>query len=1065
MIPWRLTFVGIRDYAPAKLDLSGNNVHVMITGPNGAGKSTITFCMGAVLYSSKVDIEGLKSRNLPTDKTWKTRIAFLFKNEGKMKIDAPLFIEFGLNIVQEPGQPIKKEFTISSGDVMDEWEHTTKYSSGDRVYNFSAYRQALQYKYKIDPDLYYLIWYQQEVNQFAIMNPEERFRIFSEMHGIDKTQRDWEESIEQLKDSEEGLKYAETNVKIKKQELSLKKQELDRYNDNQRRLHDGAKKYISALLKLESYFKQEIQQDKRKLEQLKADQEEAKQTILEIDENKRSNIEEKSELENQKNKLNIDIQQLENEKVTLQNKTKKLNEDILLLEEELKGTETKRHMLTRTEEEIQIALVNLEKDKKKTTQNLQENMLISEEKKVELNKVMNSKAKLSHQIAENEKKKKKYQELLKQYKSSFEVQQQIDKLEESIVSDKNKRHDLSIKLSDLKDELHILKENRVLSLRQIESLKFLKNKNIKAYPLRELIQLDSTARLNDESRFNSIKYTIFFEGKDILPPNDLYHVPLIKIVPERLITKLPSLHVEIKENLSNEMMPIAVKALWWVDQFFSDTAVQIKNESLYDGVGIRGRQEKEGYILTERALMARKEKVVSLITKINEKQLTLDRYISTNTKRVQDLNGIIQSVKEAEAFMTMEYERVQLKRKLEKSEIKEIQLQKELEELDEKRKGLDRIQVEQESLENDLQREAAIYNELGQMKEKFQQLTNFKKLYDEEIKKINKMKTQLEILDDQFDQVSREIKEIDRKIQEKQDEYDNKSHNLIGIRNKIGETSDSFSSHQLKLIDNTKELTDLQTVHEKLYNKFISDLQIEPINSIQHLLNEREDGSVKFNHAASENVDPAAPDNYEAVKSEFDRLENEYKRTKILLEQDLERTEQLKDHLEKTVNMRVLEIQQRFRSYMAQFQFEAEVSWEPFEDKRKRTLFRLYIKARKEGHRGVMEDVSVKARGGKVGKGVSGGEESLSSLLFALALLQNLQTAPGFIVLDEFDSALDENRKSKVFDLYVHELQRKLIILTPKSHEDTYLNRFSKAFVVQHDPTIPKSKVVGLVKT
>lgn len=33
-----------------------------------------------------------------------------------------------------------------------------------------------------------------------------------------------------------------------------------------------------------------------------------------------------------------------------------------------------------------------------------------------------------------------------------------------------------------------------------------------------------------------------------------------------------------------------------------------------------------------------------------------------------------------------------------------------------------------------------------------------------------------------------------------------------------------------------------------------------------------------------------------------------------------------------------------------------------------------------------MEDVSTKVRGGKMVKGVSGGEESLSSLLFALGL-------------------------------------------------------------------------------
>lgn len=60
---------------------------------------------------------------------------------------------------------------------------------------------------------------------------------------------------------------------------------------------------------------------------------------------------------------------------------------------------------------------------------------------------------------------------------------------------------------------------------------------------------------------------------------------------------------------------------------------------------------------------------------------------------------------------------------------------------------------------------------------------------------------------------------------------------------------------------------------------------------------------------------------------------------------------------------------------------------------------------------------------------------------------------------------MDEHRKVKVFDLYVNELKRKLIILTPKSHEETYLDRFTKAFVVQRDPAVPKSKVVGIVKT
>ncbi|MNJ52687.1 hypothetical protein D3C77_480350 [compost metagenome] len=233
--------------------------------------------------------------------------------------------------------------------------------------------------------------------------------------------------------------------------------------------------------------------------------------------------------------------------------------------------------------------------------------------------------------------------------------------------------------------------------------------------------------------------------------------------------------------------------------------------------------------------------------------------------------------------------------------------------------------------------------------------------------------------------------------------------------------------------------------------------------SISRIRTEIEKGRVQFDTARHEqNIDPQAPENFRVIEEEYHRLQDEHKRMTLLFEENQQRTEDLRDQLERTTNMRVIQIQKLFASYMSQFQFEGDIGWVQYEDGRKRTRFELYIKARKEGHRGAMEDVSVKARGGRVGKGVSGGEESLSSLLFALALLQNLQTAPDFIVLDEFDSALDEQRKLKVFDLYASELQRKLIILTPKSHEQSYLDRFSKAYVVHHDPTVPRSRVMGL---
>ena len=198
------------------------------------------------------------------------------------------------------------------------------------------------------------------------------------------------------------------------------------------------------------------------------------------------------------------------------------------------------------------------------------------------------------------------------------------------------------------------------------------------------------------------------------------------------------------------------------------------------------------------------------------------------------------------------------------------------------------------------------------------------------------------------------------------------------------------------------------------------------------------------------------------MEQEVTRKKHDLEAAKNLLEENQDRAIQNEQRLETAIAMQVQKINLLFEQYMGLFQFEGQINYQKLTDKKGRPVFKLFIHVRKEGHRGKLEDVSLKARGGRVGKGVSGGEESLSSLLFALALLQNLENRAGFIVLDEFDSALDESRKAKVFELYADELQRKLIILSPKGHEDDYYNRFSKAFVVTHDPKELRSKVRGL---
>jgi chromosome segregation ATPase len=386
--------------------------------------------------------------------------------------------------------------------------------------------------------------------------------------------------------------------------------------------------------------------------------------------------------------------------------------------------------------------------------------------------------------------------------------------------------------------------------------------------------------------------------------------------------------------------------------------------------------------------------------------------------------------------------------------------------LEEEKERLMRLQIHHENLKKVLDEEEKIYEELGKMKDKYEERNQLKIQVDHEKELYKIQKIHLDALYDDFEQLERNINRKERELRNLIDVLEDADRKISGIEKQKNNYHGDKETIQAELVNVIKELGDLQKLVPVIYADTAKNLPKDSLPSVSQLKQDRENGKVMFNNARVEaGIDPAAQENYDTIKHEYERLDNEYKRTKVLLEQDMERTENLKDQLETTINMRVLELQKRFKYYMSQFQFEGEISWDSFEDRRKRTHFQLFIKARKEGHRGALEDVSIKARGGRVGKGVSGGEESLSSLLFALALLQNLQTTPGFIVLDEFDSALDEQRKVKVFDLYESELKRKLIILTPKSHETAYLDRFTKAFVVQHDPTIPQSKVVGIVKS
>ncbi len=1062
MIPWRLQFSGIRDYGPEEMNLDTANEHVLITGPNGSGKSTISFCMGAVLRSSKVDVSGLKSQNLPEDETWRASVRFLFKNEGPSRIDGPLYIEFRLLCEQHPNQALKLHYEIHDGDDIETLELRQIYRSGDvNQNNFTAYQRALEYKYKIQPDLYYLIWYQQEVNQFAVMAPEERFRIFSEMHGIDKIQKDWEVSREVVNEARESFVKATTQQKNYEFELSIARKKKEQFESNRRRLTENGFRYAQATNQLhkqteskQSDMQKFIEEREFELADL-SDELHDKQALVQ------SKREEKQTLEQERKNNN---EQLAEQTTTLSEKeahTAQVHAHVKELSEELSELTEAYQKLTYTEAETNEKLAEAKKQAASVHQQeeAQQEQIQRTTETIEHNREEQSHVQAA--IHQWEDRSNEQYKLLERYASSYDLKKQVENQQHVTYSLQKQLDEKKESLHKHEEQLDMLKRNRIESPRQKSAIRHLKQQGIKAYPFRRFVQLKDDVTIAHEHVFDAIKYTIFVDASSCKPSNDLYHVALRSIVPERLITELPKWGLRMRDGLSTDEKNQAARVLWWVDQFFKDTFPTIKNNVLLDQQGTRGPQEEHTYILSEEAVAKQKKVVQQEVRKLHEEIQTLTTKLQEETEKLQIWNSDIRKVEEAEAFLTTKAEQDYRIKQLAslKETFQHLQERKATEEETAKKlweKGY-HLTEEVKRREYDL----SIYEQFGEQSKKIKHLQDLEKELKHNRELIAKMKQSIHTVQDELDRNEHRLRTCNLDITTIENEAEQTERTIDQVAKQKHDKEDERVATAKQSAEYKRELEELTKIIPELVEEAIH--QESESDSKYELQNIQNQAKVEFGQARSEkDIDPYAVENYETLEAEVVRKKEELISAKNLLEENEERAIQNEQYLENAIAMQVQKIHLLFEQYIGEFQFEGRVKYEKTFNKKEQPIFKLYIQVRKEGHRGKFEDVSLKARGGRVGKGVSGGEESLSSLLFALSLLQNLENRSSFIVMDEFDSALDESRKTKVFELYANKLQRKLIIISPKGHEDEYYNRFSKAFVVSHNPIELQSTVKGL---
>lgn len=669
MIPCRISFSGIRDYKPRTISLMGKRDHILISGANGAGKSTLTFCWGAVMASTKVNVEGLRSKNLPENRVWRAKIELIYENDGF--VDAAKYVRFMLVLEQEPGHPLKKEYYIAEGDQVDEWEQETRFSSSDKHFNFREYKRMLLQKYKIDPDAFYLIWYQQDVNQFAVMKPEERFRIFSEMTGIESIQKSWESFKEQERDKEAILQTARNNQIQYKFELERWKDAKNRYENQQIRIKQGIVQYKTALCTLEDHYSTERMKYKDELEDVNEILDEKYEEALQGEEHF-------TQLETELNAKQASFQGAEKEREIAEERQLQCKKESKDKEREWNAIKEEIKDVTDRVKNIGISEDVVRAEKSSKEQQLKEaekEKLYTEQRISETNDTLNELrsevAKLEVQVDGDEEAVVSAKSYIEQYESSFHMQEKHEEVEGLMRQTKDLVETVKRDLQQKYEEKKQLQLNRYVSPRQEEGLRYFRRQGLQAYPLRDLIELEEAAEFRNEDIVNTIKYAIFVDSKEFTPPNDLYYVPLPLIVPTESVISLPQYKLRIKEGDNEKLVSVAMKALWWVKQFFTGEQPCIQKGSLIDTRGLRGEQEKAEYILSEKAIMQRLEETEKWIEE-NEKQLIqYKNEIDTLQEKERKLHDIVYKVRDAEAVLQKAAERTfrieQLERKKKRS--------------------------------------------------------------------------------------------------------------------------------------------------------------------------------------------------------------------------------------------------------------------------------------------------------------------------------------------------------------------------------------------------------------
>lgn len=1083
MYPIMMKVSGIRDFLPREMDLGHANDHVLIGGKNGSGKSTLVYAMSYSLLSGRVDIDGLRSKNLRRDTDpWRAYVSILFRNPpGESQCDAPEYVELAVEIKSVAGrETIKPTYILNGGDLPDKLIRLKKFPSYDDA---RAYHKRV---FNIDADGYFMFWHQGSIARFANMTDQDRFKHVAEMFGLDEIQQEWIDAQRKMTQAEEEFSSARhyANVQQRKlQELETRKNLLEQRNNDRK---DALIKLTAYFLELANLARNEWKKSNAEWENLNRQYETAEYELAEI-EKRLEKAEERlsdAKLRQDSLKRNRDavissIKRQQDNLNILQTERNSLNAKIADIRDRMQGIRRSKSDLLLEKDRLQSIIENAEK---KITEYIQEQ-----------ERLFDTGRELIRQVTILE-------ENLKELETRLKELRQIDTrlLDEDNLrnqaTERKEKYDLLFRqqqnildnLGKLKKEQQRLDNQTTLLLPEQEKLlNFYRQNGIEAVAFGELFEIKGdTNREAIEIIFNPLKHTVFVSRilKDLSLNKAFYVVPVQDNIISLTIhdkSEAPIFdYLQIVSQVQETLTPGFITGIkFWLKQVVFDVGEQPSQNnnklalwkgSLWDSFGIRGPVE-EGDAIGIRALENARKNIANLLVGAEKELEDITGQLSAaNLSLVEATNELNQRVavnKElpdrVAALATVE-QQLPIARD---EEEKVINRQKNIgEEILIKRQEKENA----DGLLKQVNGEISVHEEFEKQSEDINKVIKLEKEIGEIDLVIEQEEFNRDDLTDQIDEIGRNIPGLTNARDALKAEYTGKDEHLNQLETKRG----SAKEKTLDFLDQAEQWErDFEQLHQE-YETIINGLKVTSQWNVPFVPDkERENKEImerRIRDARSDLqaviarvVDEGAREKYHEFLMEFESAKKQMLESELRFGNLKKEEEESRNRFDKAVYMRWERTNHLFSKYMQQLGMVGLIRSIPPDENERNPQYKweLHV-ATQVGHNpDKVEPESTK----RVGKGISGGERAGTSLIFALALLSDIENKPPFYVLDEFDSALDEERKHQLFDMYRSVLDRKLIIVSPKIHGDQYLNRFGKFHCVVANPLLESGKNISEV--